>query len=320
MASWKGLLHFASTGVGGMRLFRTAEAKYIRPARKYVRPVTALRSDLGNMNAKSYGKVITPFLMGQRRDGLRRVQDVDSGTWTVSDAPIFRDVKIVDSDEKIRRMAEVYSLLSQRIAEIAGSGAIPVSIAGDCVSTLGVLAGLQKANRQPDRLLWLDAHGDFHTWETTQTQYIGGMPLAMLVGRGDQRIVARVGLSPYPEDRIVLSDGRDLDPGEREALARSKIVRCRIDRVLECLPPDEALYVHWDTDVVDAEREMPALKYIVESGPGYSDMASLFKSLAGRDIVAISVSAWHAERDLDNRTARASLALLHELGVPLALA
>ncbi len=264
------------------------------------------------MVMKKYRKIVTPFLIGQCREGLCRVRDIDSDFWEVLEVPEFRETEIANSDAKIQRMAKIYLCLSKKIKEMASNNFIPVSIAGDCVSALGVLAGLQKAGKQPERILWLDAHGDFHTWKTTQTEYMGGMPLAMLVGRGDQQIVKAVGLNPYPESQIVLSDGRDLDSEEREELENSNIIRCSIASIFKHLSQDESIYLHWDTDVVDAEKEMPALKYHVKSGPSYSEMEVLFKSLASRNIIAISVSAWHEEKDLNNKTATASIKLLYE--------
>jgi arginase len=201
-------------------------------------------------------------------------------------------------------------------------GQRPVSIAGDCVSSLGMLAGLQQAGRQPGRILWLDAHGDFHTWGTTQTQYLGGMPLAMLVGRKDRRQNARdaiqalrssVGCTPFPEQQVLLSDARDLDPGEDEALRSSRICRCGIGQILPLLSRQESLYVHFDTDVLDAEQQMPALKYHVKAGPDIDQMRELFRQLRRFPLVAVSVSAWHAERDEGDRAARVTLELLDEL-------
>ncbi len=257
--------------------------------------------------------------MGQRREGLSRIRGIDSDSWKVLEVPEFKETEITDSDEKIQRMGKIYSALSEKVKDIVDEGLIPVSLAGDCVSTLGVLAGLQKAGKQPDRILWLDAHGDFHTWETTQTKYIGGMPLAMLIGRGDQRISGAVGLSPYPENQTILSDARDLDQGEQKALRDSKIIKCTIGDIFEHLSQDESIYLHWDTDVVDAEEEMPALKYHAKSGPTYSEMETLFEGLANKNIIAISVSAWHEEKDLDNKTAIASLKLLNWLGISSSL-
>jgi len=266
--------------------------------------------------------ILAPFLLGQRRDGLCRICEIDHRIWEVLALPDFKETEIIEADEKIRRMGKIYSLLGESVMHSVMRGRVPMSIAGDCFSALGVLGGLQKAGKPPDRILWLDAHGDFHTWETTQTKYLGGMPLAVMAGRHSQRqdnpnsfapFIDALGIKPYPEEKIVLSDARDLDPGEIEALHASQIVTCRIDEIFEHLPPNESLQLHFDTDVMDGEVEMPALKYHVKQGPTYFDMQALFRRLRSRNIVAISVSAWHPDQDADNKTATACLNLLREL-------
>ncbi|MFL6626223.1 MAG: arginase family protein [Vitreoscilla sp.] len=271
------------------------------------------------MNAR----LLAPYLMGQRRDGLRRVLDVDRHAWELLVLDPQPAARIDDPVEKLRNLGSLYAMLAARVAALARSGCRPVSLAGDCVSTLGMLAGLQQAGQPPDRVLWLDAHGDFHTWSSTRTQYIGGMPLAMFVGRVDDgpdprnqatlACLSAIGVRAYPAQQVVLADARDLDPGEREALLGSAIVRCPLGDALAQLRPRERLYVHWDTDVIDDPARMPALKYHVRRGPSAADMATFFRALRGHEIVAVSVSAWHEEQDGDNRTARACLDLLDTL-------
>lgn len=269
-------------------------------------------------------RLLVPFLIGQRRDGLRRVTGLDRHGWDVVDVPDFTEAMLSDPNEKLRRMGRIYAGMADHVQQIVDAGQVPVSIAGDCMSTLGMLGGLQRGGCPPDRILWLDAHGDFHTWETTQTQYLGGMPLAILVGRGDRRrqsrdtigaMLATIGVTPFPEQQVILSDARDLDPGELEAVRSSGITCCSIAQIGEHLRAGERLYLHFDSDVMDAEADIPALKYHVKSGPSYDDMAALFRSLRGQNIVAVSVSAWHEEKDLDNAAARACLALLGELQI-----
>jgi arginase len=269
-------------------------------------------------------RLLTPFLMGQRRSGLCRVCEVDHYPWEVNEAPQFVETHLTDANEKLRRMSIIYASLSEAVKDAVINHQVPISIAGDCVSSMGVLSGLQKAGVQPDRLIWLDAHGDFHTWDTTQTKYLGGMPLAMLVGRPDRRHADRdasraflqtVGLRPYPEQKIILSDARDLDDGEKQAVESSRLVKCDIGKILEHIVPGEKIYLHFDTDVVNAVREMPALKYVVDGGPTYDDMMALFKELGKQNLVAVSVSAWHEEEDRDNKTATACLRLLEMLGL-----
>lgn len=267
-------------------------------------------------------RLLVPYLMGKRRDGLQRVQLLDSHPWTVLRSPQSTATELLEKDEQMRSMGRVYAVLAQHVKAAAEAGDLPVSISGDCVSTMGVMAGLQRAGCEPQRMLWLDAHGDFHTWGTTHTQYLGGMPLAMLVGRQDRRQHQRdsiaalrqaLGARPYAEEKIVLSDARDLDPGEDDALERSAIVRCPLDQVLQHLSPDESLYLHFDTDVLDEAQRMPALKYHVPAGPRVEEMAALFRRLRDYPLLAVSVSAWHSERDEGDQAARICLDLLEEL-------
>ncbi len=268
-------------------------------------------------------RLLLPYLMGQRRDGLHRVRDIDAHPWEVLALDPQPEAQIDDPIDKLSSLGRLYAMLAARVAALVRSGCRPVSLAGDCVSSLGMLAGLQQAGQAPDRVLWLDAHGDFHTWSSTQTQYIGGMPLAMFVGRVDHgpdprsqaaRVcLSTIGVQPYPQRQIVLADARDLDPGEREALLSSRIVRCTLDEVMGQLRPHERTYLHWDTDVIDDPALMPALKYHVRRGPGAADIAALFQAPRSHDIVAVSVSAWHAEHDGDNQTARACLEILDKL-------
>ncbi|QPF76542.1 arginase [Roseateles sp. DAIF2] len=272
------------------------------------------------MNAR----LLLPFLMGQRRDGLRRVLELDPHPWELLAHAGLQETMIDDPIAKLHSLGLLYAQLAERVAALVRDGRRPVSLAGDCVSSLGLLAGLQRACRSPERVLWLDAHGDFHTWSSSQTQYIGGMPLAMFAGRVDpgpdprsratRACLAAIGVqAAYPQRQILLADARDLDPGEREALLGSQIQRCTLDEVLDHLRPRERLYLHWDTDVIDDPLLMPALKYHVRRGPSAADMAALFEALRYFDIVAVSVSAWHAEQDADDRTARACLDLLNRL-------
>jgi arginase len=261
--------------------------------------------------------------MGQRRDGLRRVLDIDRHAWEVLAPAQLNETRIDDPVAKLRSLGSLYAVLAGRVAAIVGSGRRPVSIAGDCVSSLGMLAGLQQAGQPPDRVLWLDAHGDFHTWSSSQTQYIGGMPLAMFVGRVDpgadprsqaaRACLSSIGVQAYPQRQIVLADARDLDPGEREALLGSQILRCPLGEALGHLQPQERIYLHWDTDVIDDPAQLPALKYHVQRGPSAADMAAFFQALRPFNVVAVSVSAWHEEKDGDNQTAQACLEILNSL-------
>lgn len=188
----------------------------------------------------------------------------------------------------LHRMGVLYRHLAERVATIER----PISYAGDCVSSIGMLAGLQQADVHPT-LVWFDAHGDFNTPETSPSGFPGGMPLAMITGRGDQTIVEAVGLTPLADERVVLVDGRDLDPGEELALAASGVTHATVENLMEGVPPSGPLYVHLDGDIVDP-AEMLAMNYPAADGPSLQAVRSALAQVAatGR-VVAFSVSSWN---------------------------
>jgi arginase len=200
------------------------------------------------------------------------------------------------------RMSVLYRRVADRIASLDGP---VVLIAGDCLAPIGVLAGLQRREIQPT-LIWFDAHGDFHTWETTSSGFLGGMPLAMIVGRGEQTIVHQTGLTPLEEGRVVLVDARDLDPGEAEAVLESNVTLTPVSGVAHSLPPDGPLFVHVDVDVVDP-TEMPAVDYPAPEGPSLAEVrAALLHLVSTERVVAFSVSAWNPELPGAGRAAEAT--------------
>jgi len=192
-----------------------------------------------------------------------------------------------DTDPQ-QRMGILYDKLAGWVAETDR----PVVYAGDCVSVIGVLSGLERKGLAPT-LLFFDAHGDFNTWDTSPSGFIGGMPLAMLTGRGEQTIVAGAGLTPLPDERVYLIGARDLDPGEAVALAKSNVTQVSVADLEHSLPPDVPLHVHVDLDVVDP-GDMPAMNYPAPGGPSLDLVHAVMVSLAatGR-VVAFSLSSWN---------------------------
>jgi len=188
---------------------------------------------------------------------------------------------------------------------------IPLIFASDCVSVLGAMKGLE---RYRPAVLWYDAHGDFNTWETTPSGFLGGMPLAMLVGRGDMTYMNGVGLAPISEKDVMISDARDLDPDESVSLLESFVNYLPdIDDLLTEPLPNKPLYVHFDTDVVDI-KEMPAVGYPAPGGPTVEQTAATLKRVA-RDaqVVGALFSLWNSTLPGADRSYQATLQLVRAL-------
>lgn len=166
----------------------------------------------------------------------------------------------------------------------------PLIFAADCVSALGALKGLEA--RRPS-VIWYDAHGDFNTPETTPSNFLGGMPLAALVGRGNDWLMAGVGLSPMDERAILITDARDLDPEEGAMLAASALTHLPTVEALLTHPlPAGPVYVHFDTDVVNTD-EMPAMNYPAAGGPSLATtLATLERLNREVTIAGVLFSLW----------------------------
>lgn len=247
--------------------------------------------------------ILTPFFLDEPSPELESLAQPD---WYVNKP-------VLPKGNKQQRMSTLHQPIADFVASTSLQGIRPVSIAGDCCTTLGVLAGLQKAGLDP-MLLWLDAHGDFNTWETTPSGFLGGMPLAMLVGRGERTMAQAVALRPFPESRVILCDGRDLDPEEKQALAQSEVhhvvdARSVLDHPLLANP----LYVHFDTDVINP-NDAPAMSYRASGGPTLADLRAVFQSLAQtKQIVAVSMTTWTPQLDEDGHSQAICMELLRSL-------
>jgi len=176
---------------------------------------------------------------------------------------------------------------------VAAEDEAPAIVTGDCAVALGVVAGLQRRGIEP-AVVWFDAHGDLHTPESSTSGYPGGMPLRMLLGDGDPTVADRTGLRPIPAEKVILVDGRDLDPAEAEFLDGGPVRRVPVDAVPDV---DGPIYLHIDLDVVDAAA-LPDLRFPVTPGPAAAavlDAAS--RLLATGRVAALTVACtWYPGR------------------------
>ena len=195
------------------------------------------------------------------------------------------------------RLAVLYDAVAGAVAADAGFGGCPVVMSGDCNTSAGIMAGLQRAGADP-AIVWFDAHGDVQTLETTTSGYLGGLALRLLTAYRPELITARLGLRPVPEDRIVLAGARDLDPPEKTYLAGAAIRRRDVAGLSAAGLPDGPLYVHVDMDVIDAAG-LPGLRYPALGGPDAAQLADALRALlATGQVAAFGLScSWYPGHD-----------------------
>ncbi|GAB3679098.1 hypothetical protein GCM10027589_49350 [Actinocorallia lasiicapitis] len=188
-----------------------------------------------------------------------------------------------------RRMAVLYDTVADVVAAAVKEGEVPYVYSGDCTTSFGTVAGLQRAGIDPS-VVWFDAHGDVHTPATTLSGYLGGMPLRLLTGANPEVIADLLGLRPVPEHRITLVDARDLDAPEAEYLAGSAITRCEIG---DLVVPDGPIYLHLDFDVIDSDQ-LPGLLFPAPGGPSLKKVAKAVRKVldSGRVVAFGGACTW----------------------------
>ena len=131
------------------------------------------------------------------------------------------------ADERARYLPEILESCAELAALVEGTvreGARPVVLGGDHAIAIGTLAGLAAAAGQPGGAIWIDAHADINTPETSPSGNVHGMPLAAALGREPQWFAHdRLTLPALDPSRVALVGIRSLDPGERAFLREAGI-------------------------------------------------------------------------------------------------
>ena len=247
--------------------------------------------------------ILTPFYLDEP---LPELESLAAPDWIINKP-------LLPSGKKQQRLSALHKPLADFTQQIVLNGKLPVSIAGDCCTTLGMLAGLQRAKRDPT-LIWFDAHGDFNTWETTPSGFLGGMPLAMLVGRGEQTMLKALELTPLAEDRVILTDARDLDPEEKQLIEEADVIHLPdVGSLLNATLPNGPLYIHIDMDIINPANA-PAMNYLTAGGPSAEELQTVMKHLRRTEkIAAVSVSTWNPKLDEDGQSRRVCMGILNAL-------
>ncbi|WP_287372850.1 arginase [Oceanithermus sp.] len=210
--------------------------------------------------------------------------------------------------EPIRSTCEALA----RELSVLDDAALPVVLGGDHSISMGSVRGVQRGRTG---LIWIDAHADFNTPETSPSGNIHGMPLAALLGYGDDRLVRIGGGAPLEPQDVVLVGVRSVDPGERELLQQAGVTvytMKEIDRmgvptvaanVIAQLERVERVHVSFDADVLDP-TVAPGVGTPVPGGLTYREAHLLMELLSDAGIVtSLDLVEVNPILDEKNRTA-----------------
>jgi arginase len=231
----------------------------------------------------------------------------------LGDIPVPIPETIGVQDQRARYAREIGGVcerLYAKVRESVLSGHIAVSLGGDHSLAAGSIAGTASAMREQKRplaLLWIDAHADMNTPESTLSGNVHGMPLACVLGEGPPALVEIGGFSPKIQpERCAVIGLRNLDEREKERVRRSgvhaftmkDIDRLGMAAVMEkalglICNGDAALHLSFDMDGVDPAIS-PGVGTPVRGGLSYREahlvmeMASDSRRVAALDIVEVN--------------------------------
>ncbi len=236
--------------------------------------------------------------------------------------PIPEVVEPEDGQRKdmphLKTIREVCKRAAATARDIAADGAFPVFLGGDHSVSIGTVAGVTTNGRTG--VLWVDAHADFNTPETSLSGNVHGMPLAVLCGLGHPDLVGvgGGGASVRPED-VVLVGLRRVDPEERRLMAEAGVqtytmkevdahgIARVVDQVLDDLSHLRRVHLSFDLDVVDPEIA-PGVGTPVRGGLTYRE-AHLLMELLGEATAITSLDVVEVNPILDKKNKTAKLAV-----------
>jgi arginase len=242
--------------------------------------------------------------------------------WGNVPAPVAEAV--AEGDDELRFLDQIKAAcaeVAQLVRRAVDDGHLPLALGGDHSIALGTLAGLRRDG--PGGVLWLDAHGDLNTPETSLTGNVHGMVLAAALGLGGDAFEHKAWTLPAVDPaRVALVGVRSLDDAERTLLRElgavvytmSDLDRLGVEHAmreaLEHIDGPGFVHVSLDMDVVDPS-DAPGVGTPVRGGLTYRE-AHLAMELVAESGIAGSLDVVEVNPILDreNETARLAVELV----------
>lgn len=244
------------------------------------------------MSGRDLEAILVPYEVERDDTGMARgprellgrgfLETLQRSGWTLHQTEVWSRM---ENGSKADVVADLGRGIARAVASAHGRKRFPLVLAGGCLSSIGVVAGLQRMGRDLG-IVWIDAHGDFNTPESTPSGYWDGMSLAAVCGRSLPEIYKPVELRPVHFRNVVHLAGRAFDPEEVEDIRRLNLAVippgkiCEeesLQQVKRCAEGKE-LYLHIDLDGIDP-RDAPAVSFPEPNGPPLADVLRCLETL-----------------------------------------
>jgi arginase len=208
------------------------------------------------------------------------------------DVEIVRSSEVSDPGANPKYLPEMIAScrnIATDVKRVLSDGALPVILGGDHSIAIGSFSGIASHYREKGQevgLIWFDAHADINTPETSRSGNIHGMPMAAILGRGEESLVNLEGFSPKLNPEFCAHVGaRDVDAGERSLvhelglrdnfftmydIDRRGMLACVEDAIAIASKAPGGFAVTFDVDMIDP-RFAPGSGTLVRGGATYRE-------------------------------------------------
>jgi arginase len=281
----------------------------------------------GNRRGVDMGPSAIRYADLHRRLGTIGFEVRDRGNLHVADRAAGRVVQAPSPStvagtgaHHVDEICRVLEELAREVESIERAGRLPLVLGGDHSIAIGSLAGIRRGGRRPG-VVYLDAHGDINTPETSPSGNVHGMPLAVATGLAG---------APFPSDLAGSVDGRacslvairSIDEGERANIERAgvtPITMADIDRIgmaaamekaIEVASKGNGIHLSLDMDAIDPD-DAPGVGTPVRGGLTYREAQLAMEMLAASgELRSIEVAEVNPILDRENRTAQLAVELI----------
>jgi arginase len=227
-------------------------------------------------------------------------------------------VEVTGTQDELAASIDLAAKVARVTRASRASGRFPLTLSGSCFSTVGAYASVADTDAG---VLWLDAHGDLNTPDTSTSGFTDGMAAATLLGWCHKDLTRSFLMAHPAESRLLLAGTRDLDAPESAALQQSEV------RLLSAAAArDEgafgpaldaftagmtSLYLHVDADVLDPESVGRANSFATPDGLSLQQAAALIDAAGTRaGIAGMTLSAYDPAEDSDGAVGRALIEII----------
>ncbi|MBU2640074.1 MAG: arginase family protein [Nanoarchaeota archaeon] len=249
----------------------------------------------------------------------------------------FSNINVPEPDKKhlngeyknIKYLPEIKEMCLEAKKEtekIIEAGDVPVVLNGDDSALIGVLTGIASKFGNDYALIYIDAHGDINTPESSPSGKIFGMVLAHLMGLGNKELIKLNGKFPsLKKENLILIGQRDLDPGEVVFIKENNINTFSAEEVNEKSSKEvvenifsrlngiNEVFVHIDLDVLDPE-ECSGFSMPVPNGIKIKKLIRLVKEIIKKSPknIGLSVGEYNPKKDKKNKTRNVTLKIIKD--------